>query len=251
MSFMTAFEQHPLSRATHKAGTFPSPVLQRIERHLPARMMRSAETGCGKSTILFSNYSDEHLVFAMDDREAGDSSSVAFFEDHPLAQAQRVRWVFGPTQRTLPAFDFEAGEPFDCVLLDGPHAYPFPDLEYFFFFPHIRPGGLLIIDDVHIASIGRMVDILQEDPMFEVLELINYTAVLRRTDAPTFDPQGDGWWLQPYNRRRSPTQHPHHLDDRGEKPSMGRRLRLPWAVPPRLGLLARSRRALGMLRWGQ
>jgi hypothetical protein len=47
------------------------------------------------------------------------------------------------------------------VLLDGPHGYPFPDMEYYFFYPHIKPRGHLVIDDIQIPSIGRMTDILQ------------------------------------------------------------------------------------------
>jgi len=50
-----------------------------------------------------------------------------------------VRFVEGPTQKTLPRYTFEAK--LQAVLLDGPHAYPFPDLEYFYFYPHIERGG--------------------------------------------------------------------------------------------------------------
>jgi len=30
------------------------------------------------------------------------------------------------------------------------------------------------------------------------------TAFFRRTDKPLFDPYGDGWWLQNYNKNRNP-----------------------------------------------
>ncbi len=52
------------------------------------------------------------------------------------------------------------GDPYDCVLIDGPHGYPFPDMEYYYFYPLIKPGGILIIDDIHIPSNGRMADII-------------------------------------------------------------------------------------------
>jgi hypothetical protein len=38
--------------------------------------------------------------------------------------------------------------------------------------------------------------------MFEVVALVVATAIFRRTEAPLFDPRGDGWWMQKYNRRR-------------------------------------------------
>jgi hypothetical protein len=47
-----------------------------------------------------------------------------------------------------------------------------------------------------------LADFLAEDEMFEFVELVSTTAVFRRTDAKAFDPTGDGWWLQDFNRRR-------------------------------------------------
>ena len=119
-----------------------------------------------------------------------------------LTQTQRLELVLGPTQLTLSKYNRFV--PYDVVLLDGPHGYPFPEIEYYFFYPHLRPGGLLIIDDVHIATIGRFADFIAEDAMFEFIELVSSTAIFKRTDVPTFDPSGDGWWTQNYNRRRIP-----------------------------------------------
>jgi hypothetical protein len=45
-----------------------------------------------------------------------------------------------------------------------------------------------------------MLDIVRADDMFDLMETVRDTAFLRRTDAPTLDPFGDGWWLQGYNR---------------------------------------------------
>jgi len=43
--------------------------------------------------------------------------------------------------------------------------------------------------------------------------------VFRRTDAPVFDPLGDGWWLQDYNRRRADfSSHIHLRDGNRRKP---------------------------------
>lgn len=184
----------------HRGHAFPTPILREIEALLPSSVERSAETGCGKSTILFSNLSADHRVFALDDREAGDESSVRFFEDCPLGRPERVQFVFGPTQVTLPSYAQHA--PYDLVLIDGPHGYPFPELEYLALYPHITKGGLLIVDDVNIPTIGRLADFLAEDEMWEAVGLVSATAVFRRTAAPTFDPTGDGWWEQRYSRRR-------------------------------------------------
>jgi hypothetical protein len=87
------------------------------------------------------------------------------------------------------------------VLIDGPHGYPFPDLEYYYLYPTIADAGLLVIDDIQIPSIGRMFDIIRAGEMFELLEIVDgNTAFLKRTGAPLIDPDSDSWWLQGYNR---------------------------------------------------
>lgn len=197
---MAAFERLDYGAGGHAAGAFPTASLTKVERYLPKRVKRTAETGCGKSTILFSNISDDHHVFALDDRAQGDASSVNFYEECPLTKREHITAHFGPTQRTVPLLEHQA---YDAVLIDGPHGWPFPEIEYYFFYPHIVAGGLLILDDVPIPTIGRMADILAEDDMWELVEIVcGITAIFRRTSAPLFDPLGDGWWLQKYNRHR-------------------------------------------------
>jgi len=111
-----------------------------------------------------------------------------------------VVFVVGPTQRTLPAWRND--KPLEIVLIDGPHAYPFPDLEYYYFYRLLARDALLIVDDIHIPTIGHLYDFLKEDDMFRVVEVVGTTAFFRRTSAALFDPEGDGWWLQKYNTKR-------------------------------------------------
>jgi hypothetical protein len=87
-----------------------------------------------------------------------------------------------------------------AVLIDGPHAYPFPDLEYFYLYPHLETDGLLVIDDIDIASIHNLFRVVSHDDMFRLIEVCGKTAFLERTDAPVFDPWGDGWWKQRSNK---------------------------------------------------
>ena len=208
---MDAYEAWEQVARNHHAGTFPNDILRLIERQLPASARFSAETGCGKSTILLSNIADHHTVFCLDDRSLGDDSSINFYERCPLTQVERLHNVFGPTQVTLPAFRHT--NKYDVVLLDGPHGWPYPELEYYFFYPHIVTGGLLIVDDCQIPTIGRMADILVEDDMWELVTIAETTAIFRRTDAPVFDPTGDLWWEQKYNRRRVSVRRDIYLAD--------------------------------------
>jgi hypothetical protein len=76
--------------------------------------------------------------------------------------------------------------------------------RHYSFYPQIRPGGLLVVDDIHIPTITHLFRVLQEDAMWRLLAVELYTAFFQRTDAPTFDPFGDGWIHQRFNRDRFP-----------------------------------------------
>jgi hypothetical protein len=180
----------------HNAGTFSPRTFEAIARAAGKRQIRnSAETGSGASTLLFSHLSQRHTVFALD----GGSGSIAGVRRSPLLRPNVVAFVEGPTQATLPHHRFT--EKLQLVLIDGPHGYPFPDLEYYFLYPHIDTGALLILDDIHIRSVHNLFEFLRRDAMFELDEVVQTTAFFTRTTAPTFDPFGDGWWQQNYNAR--------------------------------------------------
>lgn len=187
-----------LPRDWHAAGSLTPPILKALARHCEGRDIRhSVETGAGKSTLLFSHASRRHLVFAMDD----GNGSLRRTQASPLLRKETVAFIEGPTQQTLPPYRFE--QPLDLAMIDGPHAYPFPDLEYYFIYPHLAPGALFVLDDIDIPNIANMFRFLTSDDMFELLERVQNTAFFRRTDAPTFNPLGDGWWLQGMSRGKA------------------------------------------------
>lgn len=180
----------------HKAGTFSAVTLEAFLRHASSRpVIASAETGSGASTLLLSHLSQAHTVFAID---AG-TGSIRAIEASPLLRPDVVTFVEGPTQLTLPRHQFS--HPLQLALIDGPHAYPFPDLEYYYLYPHLEFGALLIIDDIHIPTITNLFDFLRAEEMFALEEVVETTAFFRRTSAPTFSPTGDGWPLQRFNYR--------------------------------------------------
>ena len=170
-------------------------ALSAIAAHAGARAIgNSVETGCGASTLLLSHLSRNHTVFALD--VGGSVSSV---RRSALLRPGAVTFVEGPSQRTLPEHRF-AGK-LQLALIDGPHAYPFPDLEYYYLYPHLEPGALLILDDIQIRGIHNLFDVLRADAMFRLEEVVRSTAFFVRTGAPTFDPAGDNWQAQGYNAR--------------------------------------------------
>jgi hypothetical protein len=197
--------EYERSLPDHRSGTVDNSVLQSMERFAPTTVNWSMETGCGKTTILLSNLSANHHVFAFDDR-GEERSSIRYYEDCPLFRRERTTEVLGATQLTLPVYRFT--EPIDLALLDGPHGYPFPELEYYYVYPKLRPGALLIIDDIHIPTIHRLHTFLAEEEMFDLVHIERTTSFFLRTDAPTFFPLGDGWEFQAFNKARFPAYPP-------------------------------------------
>lgn len=179
----------------HRSGPLSDRVLQAIAGYCKeiGPIKNSVETGAGKSTLFFSQISRKHVVFAID-----VGKSLSRVKESPLFNRDSVEIVEGPTQRTLPNYDFT--NKIQVALIDGPHGYPFPELEYYYIYQYLDTGGLLIIDDVNIPSIKRMAEILKKDEMFDCLGTLGKTTFFKRTPAPLFDPLGDGWWEQGYNK---------------------------------------------------
>jgi len=185
----------------HGAGSFKPDALSKLVSH--ARQLdiqHSLETGTGKSTLLFSHLSSHHVVFAKDD--AGDGDSLRVVQESPILRRAVVEVIVGPSRKTLAKYQFK--DKLQLALIDGPHGYPFPDLEYYFIYPHVSERGLLILDDINIPTVFNLFDFLREDRMFELLEVVHTTAFFKRTTAEVFDPLGDGWWMQEYNCKKFP-----------------------------------------------
>lgn len=180
----------------HTAGPLSPKALNAIYKHIGRREISlSVETGAGASTLLMSHLSERHLVFAYD----GGSNSIDAVRNSPLLNRDVVQFIEGPTQTTLPRFTFPGQAQF--ALIDGPHAYPFPDLEYYYIYQVLERGALLVLDDIHIKTVNHLFSFLKKDEMFSLQEVVGTTAFFTRTKAPTFCPSADGWELQSYNKR--------------------------------------------------
>lgn len=180
----------------HGAGTVPDVVLDGLVALGAGGFARSVETGTGRTTLVLSHLSRHHTVFTKADD--GDGDSLSRVRSSELLEVGKTVFVVGPTQRTIVRHDFGT-EPIDCAYIDGPHAWPFPELEYWSIYPHLRTGALLIIDDVNVPTIANMFEILRADAMYDLVDVIENTAFFRRTSAPAVDPFGEGFWLQGYN----------------------------------------------------
>jgi SAM-dependent methyltransferase len=193
----------------HRSGTLSVGPLKRIEDLLAAgfsgETIRTAETGCGASTILFAHYSTEHDVYTLDDTNH-PNSSVNYAKKFDTFNNEKVRWHLGPTQKTLTASP--PSGTYDMVLIDGSHGYPWPEFEYSFFYRLLKCGGILIIDDIHIPTIRNMFNFLVEDDLFYLDSIVFKTAFFRRSDVQLVQPDGDNWVTQRYNVQQFPLTDP-------------------------------------------
>lgn len=175
-------------------GSLTRRVLERIFFHCQdLDISHSVETGTGVSTILFSRLSQNHKVFST----IGKVNRIQMALDSPLTEKNTIEFIEGPTQKTLADYHFD--RKIQVALIDGPHAYPFPDLEYFYLYPLLETNGILIVDDIHIPTIYNMFQFIKADEMFSLIEIVYRTAFFKRTNAPTLSPFGDGWNQQKYN----------------------------------------------------
>lgn len=218
----------------HGSGTVSARGLRAIAKHAASigPIRHSVETGSGMTTLLFSHLSEDHRVFALD-----GANSISQVRNSPLFRSQNVTYVEGPTQVTLPSYVFPRNV--QIALIDGPHGYPFPDLEYFYVYPIIEPGGLLLVDDIPIPSIARMFEIIKADDMFELVDIVDDNmAFFRRTSAAMIDPHSDSWWLQGYNRAhfqkwvKGSAPAPDSLFDSIARPVLRQALRVASALTP-------------------
>ncbi len=179
----------------HGSGTFSKAPLRALARYAAQSggIQCSVETGSGASTLLLSHLSGRHLAFTVD----SGTGSLENVKSSPLFRSENVTVIEGPTQLTLPRFSFR--DPIQLALIDGPHGFPFPDLDYYYIYPHIERDGVLVLDDIQIRSIHNLFEFLSADDMWHLDEVVENTSFFRRTEAPTFPTTGDGWWLQKYN----------------------------------------------------
>jgi hypothetical protein len=175
----------------HSWDAMSPAALNAIVKRGPFKL--SAETGCGGSTIVFSQISEKHIAFAIE----GKDQTISELRAHPSLRADTVVFVEGETRKTVPCY--EVGGTLDLVLLDGPHAYPLPQVEFVHLFPRIRIGGWLVIDEIQIPSVNELFVFLKGEPTVLLEEVVVRTAFFRRVKVVDNGP--DGWQFQSMNRR--------------------------------------------------
>jgi hypothetical protein len=131
-----------------------------IER-LPADAV-TLETGAGLSTMLLAAGAAAHHCVTP------AASEVAV-----LKQALSERGVapgavifhIDRSDRILPRLETDL----DLVLIDGGHAYPTPQIDWYYAGSRLRRGGLLYLDDLQLPAVDQLAAFLRRDPRWHLL----------------------------------------------------------------------------------
>jgi predicted O-methyltransferase YrrM len=174
-------------------------VLDWIMRHLHPGL-RTLETGCGYSTIVFALWACRHQSvspFPEEHRSIND-----WCRAHG-ASVETVSYRTGPSQLVLPALN---ATPLDLVLIDGDHAVPLPLIDFFYTADRLVEDGWLLVDDVQLRSVQQLSAFLDtETPRWAFVEQVERTRIYRKRVAGRVT--GLLWREQPFCATR-PTPPP-------------------------------------------
>lgn len=150
---------------------------------------RTLEIGAGSTTLVFGIRQARHTAVCP---APGEVDRIRAYADEHDIELGAVDFVLATSEAYLPAARLEQ---LDLVLLDGKHAFPWPMLDWFFTVDALRPGGLLLVDDVHIRAVAVLDDFLRADPAWEHTADFGKTQVFRKLHADVLDV---AWHMQPW-----------------------------------------------------
>lgn len=164
--------------------------------------MRTLETGCGYSTVLFAAAGTDHVVVSP---TAKEHTRIREWCQAAAISTDRITFLVGNSTSILPALRHE--RQLDLVLIDGCHAFPYPMIDWFYVAEAMRVGGVVVVDDTHIRACGDLKRFLaSEKPRWEGVSNLGTAMVFRKLVSPVIDDVE--WPHQPYcaGARKPPVQ---------------------------------------------
>ncbi len=137
--------------------------------------MATLETGAGASTIVFAARGADHEAVTPSAEEAERIRAEC---GRRGISAERLSFRIGSSPDVLCTWE---GRPLDLVLVDGAHAFPYPALDWWFLAPHLKIGGLMLLDDAYMPPVAAVVDHLRGSPAWRLEEPVSFrTAAARK-----------------------------------------------------------------------
>jgi len=152
---------------------------------------KTLETGAGLSTLVFALRVTAHIAVTPSKPEI---SSIRDYAADNGISLDSVHFICEPSEEYLPRCELAD---LDLVLLDGKHAFPWPMVDWFYTADRLKQGGLMIIDDAQMRSVGVLRDFMAADPAWNLVrDFAGKTLVFRKMRPLIHD---IAWHMQPWN----------------------------------------------------
>jgi predicted O-methyltransferase YrrM len=149
--------------------------------------MATLETGAGASTIVFAARGADHEALTP---SADEAARIIGECERRGISTERLRFRIGSSPEVLRTWE---GRPLDFVLVDGAHAFPYPTLDWWFLAPHLKIGGVMLLDDAYMPPVAAVVDHLRGSAAWKVEEPASFrTAVVRKLAEEVPEPEWKG-----------------------------------------------------------
>jgi predicted O-methyltransferase YrrM len=137
--------------------------------------MATLETGAGASTIVFAARGTDHEAVTP---SAAEEERIRAECERRGISTERVRFRIGSSADVLRTWE---PRPLDLALVDGAHAFPYPTLDWWFLAPHLKIGGLMLLDDAYMPPVAAVVDHLRGSSAWALERPASFrTAVARK-----------------------------------------------------------------------
>ena len=144
--------------------------------------MATLETGAGASTIVFAARGADHEAVTPSAEEA--ERITAECERRGIS-TEKLRFRIGSSADVLRTWD---ARPLDLVLVDGAHAFPYPTLDWWFLAPHLKVGGLMLLDDAYMPPVAAVVDYVRSSPAWQLERPVSFRTAAARKVAEEVPP---------------------------------------------------------------
>ena len=137
--------------------------------------MATLETGAGASTIVLAARGAHHEAVTPSAEEAGRITAEC---ERRGISTEHLTFRIGSSADVLRTWE---PRPLDLALVDGAHAFPYPALDWWFLAPHVKIGGLMLLDDAYMPPVAAVVEHLRDSQAWRLEEPVSFrTAVARK-----------------------------------------------------------------------
>jgi predicted O-methyltransferase YrrM len=142
------------------------------------------EVGAGMSTVVFAAAGARHTVISPDPDE---HRLIREYCDRAGIDHSQVRFIEGLSEDVLPAI-LGRDRILDLAFIDGEHSYPAPVTDWFYVTRALKAGGTLVMECVHIPSVGQTFRHMQVEPNWRLDQILdNRGAAFTMLASPSAD----------------------------------------------------------------